>query len=91
MPDLSGRHRKTLRRIFERPTPVGIRWAEAVALLEAVGAELEERAGSRVAIVLGGRVAIVHKPHPRPELPRQLVRRLAQILEENGIRPDESG
>jgi len=87
-PDLSSRHRRTLAAIFEQPTPAGLKWAQVVGLLEAVGAEITERAGSRVAVKLGGRVNVIHRPHPHPEVPRATVRSIRTILEGNGVRPE---
>ncbi|NWK79546.1 hexulose-6-phosphate synthase, partial [Aquitalea sp. LB_tupeE] len=40
-------HQETLRLIFNRPVSGNIRWKEIEALLLALGAEIEERAGSR--------------------------------------------
>jgi hypothetical protein len=51
-----GRHEKTLAAIFAHPVAGNIRWREIEALLRALGADVEERAGSRVAIVLNGQV-----------------------------------
>ena len=84
---LAGRHRKTLRHIYTRPVLAGIRWRDAVSLLGALGATVSERAGSRVAAKLNDKVAVFHRPHPRPEMDRAAVRDLRRFLESAGVEP----
>nr|VFK24977.1 MAG: hypothetical protein BECKLPF1236A_GA0070988_104461 [Candidatus Kentron sp. LPFa]VFK35800.1 MAG: hypothetical protein BECKLPF1236C_GA0070990_104241 [Candidatus Kentron sp. LPFa] len=50
------RHGKILAAIFSHPIPANIRWHDIEALLESLGAQIEEREGSRVAVVLFGEV-----------------------------------
>ena len=45
-------HRKTLEAVFALPTSANIAWKDIEALLIGLGAEVTEREGSRVAIVL---------------------------------------
>ena len=45
-------HRKTLEAVFAHPTSANIAWSDIEALLQGLGAEVSEREGSRVAIVL---------------------------------------
>jgi len=52
--DMKAKHQRTLQLIYSRPTPAGVKWLDAVALFEALGAEISEAEGSRVAIVLFG-------------------------------------
>ncbi len=87
MPGLKAKHRRTLEAVFSRPTPTSIRWREVEGLLKALGAELEEREGSRVAVILKKRVHILHKPHPQPELKRGSVRSVRELLEAHEIWP----
>jgi len=84
---LSRRNQRVLEAVFTEPAPTGIRWNDVARLLRAVGAMLAEREGSRVAVVLEGRVSILHKPHPRPEMPRGSVRNVRRILHDAGIHP----
>ena len=44
------KHQRTLSLIFARPIPGGIKWADIEALFVDLGGEIEERAGSRVAV-----------------------------------------
>jgi hypothetical protein len=85
---LNTRQARTLAAIFTSPTPNTIRWNEVESLLEAIGAELDERAGSRVAIMIQGRVNVIHKPHPRPTMNRATVRDIKRLLEAAGITPE---
>jgi hypothetical protein len=78
---------RTLERVFARPTPADIRWAEIEALLLAVGVEVSERAGSRVGLKKGDERISVHRPHPSPETGRATVRTLARFLESIGVTP----
>ncbi len=54
---MNKRHERTLNSIFAQPISGNIKWRDVEALLKNLGAILNERAGSRVAIFLGGRVA----------------------------------
>jgi hypothetical protein len=58
-------------------------------LLRALGAELEEGRGSRVAVVLNGIPSTFHKPQPRKEAGKPLVRELRRFLVEAGIQPPD--
>ena len=82
------RHRETLAAIFRHPTPSGIRWADALALLQACGAELEEREGSRTAAFLNDEFILMHRPHPRNEIDKGAVASLRRFLEQAGVRPN---
>ena len=84
---LAAKHRRTLRQIYTRPVLAGIRWRDAISLLGALGATVSERAGSRVAVKLNDRVAVFHRPHPRPEMDRAAVRDLRRFLESAGVEP----
>ncbi len=84
---LSRRHAATLARIFARPTPQNIRWSEFAALVNAGGGQMEEREGSRVAVIFQDRVMVIHKPHPRPEMKRSTVRDIRDFFLSVGLTP----
>ncbi|MDA0745737.1 MAG: type II toxin-antitoxin system HicA family toxin [bacterium] len=65
---MNRRHKKTFDTIFAQPVSGSIRWRDVEALLKALGAVISERAGSRVAVILNGRVAVFHRPHPGPDM-----------------------
>jgi hypothetical protein len=77
----------TLIAIFARPTKADIRWAAIESLIRALGGEVTERAGSRVAARLNGVTAIFHRPHPRPETKKGAVDAVRQFLTNAGVKP----
>jgi hypothetical protein len=77
----------TLRGIFEKPTRADIRWNAIESLIRALGGEVSERAGSRVAVHLSGATAIFHRPHPRPETKKGAVDAVRQFLTNAGVKP----
>ena len=81
------KHRKTLAAILETPTRSGIRWEDIESLLLALGAEIEERAGSRVAVELYELPAVFHRPHPRRTADKATVKSIRTFFEKAGINP----
>jgi hypothetical protein len=77
----------TLSAVFERPTKANIRWSAIEVLIKALGGEVSERAGSRVAARLNGVTAIFHRPHPRPETKKGAVDAVRQFLVNAGVKP----
>ena len=77
----------TLIDIFARPTRADIRWSAIESLIRALGGEVTERAGSRVAARLNGVTAVFHRPHPRPETKRGAVDAVRQFLTNAGVKP----
>jgi HicA toxin of bacterial toxin-antitoxin, len=78
---LNNKNKRTLEQIFEQPVRVDIRWLDVETLLTALGAEIKEGRGSRVSLVLRGKVHSLHKPHPSPVLPKYAVSKLHKFLE----------
>ena len=87
---MNKRQRRTLARIFERPTRSDVRWDEFASLLRALGAEEDEGAGSRVRFVLAGSILSLHRPHPKPELRKYAVEDVRDFLAAHGIEPEEN-
>jgi len=75
----------TLRDLFSRPTRANIRWASIESLIRALGGEVIEREGRRVAARLNGVTAVFHRPHPRPETKKGAVEAVRQILIHAGV------
>lgn len=88
---LSSRHRKTYDAIQANPVRANIRWDAIEAMFVAFGAEVVERAGSRVAVILNGQVAVFHRPHPQPETDRGAVKSVRRFLELAGVDPYDEG
>jgi hypothetical protein len=78
------RHQRTLELLFKRPVSSNVKWKEATALLKALGAEIEEREGSRVAILLDGVVLHQHRPHPSPAMDKGAVADMREFLKRCG-------
>ena len=81
------KHQKTLLAIFHHPVSGNIRWKDVSAMLRELGADLLEREGSRVAVVLDGEVHIQHRPHPSPCMDKGAVADLRDFLKNRGITP----
>jgi hypothetical protein len=81
------KHSKTLELIFSRPVSGNIRWNDIEAMLVALGAEVSEREGSRVAVVLFDEVKVFHRPHPTPDTDKGAVASIRKWLESHGVTP----
>jgi len=81
------KHQRTLELIFARPVSANVRWADIEALFRELGAELEEREGSRVEVFLFRLVRVFHRPHPSPDTDKGAVAAIRKWLEENGVKP----
>ena len=81
------KHQKTLEQIYLHPTSGTTAWKDIEALLKALGAEVSERAGSRVAVVLFGEVRVFHRPHPSPNTDKGAIASIRKWLEENEVKP----
>ncbi|MGC4012272.1 MAG: type II toxin-antitoxin system HicA family toxin [Pseudomonas sp.] len=84
---MKAKHARTLSAIFRRPVSGTIRWADIEALFVALGAEVVEREGSRMAFIWKGQVHLFHRPHPEPVTDKGAVASVKRILEANGIKP----
>ena len=73
--------------IFHRPVSGSIKWMEIEALFIELGASVQEREGSRIAVVLFGQVKVFHRPHPNPDTDKGAVVSVRKWLDENGVKP----
>jgi HicA toxin of bacterial toxin-antitoxin, len=80
-------HRKTLEAVFAHPTSANVVWKDIEALLMGLGAEVSEREGRRVAVVLFNEVRVFHRPHPSPNTDKGAVVSVRKWLEQHGVRP----
>ena len=81
------KQRKTLERIFSRPTSGNIRWNDIEALFISLGAELSEREGARIGVRLFGERRVFHRPHPSPDTDKGAVASIRKWLQENEVKP----
>jgi hypothetical protein len=80
-------HRKTLEAIFSNPIPKSLEWRRIEALFVALGCEVMEGNGSRVAFRRNGKRADFHRPHPQKEAKPYQVKAAREFLELLGERP----
>ena len=81
------KHQKTLEAIYTRPVSANIQWRDIEALFSDLGAEITEREGSRVAVILFGEVRVFHRPHPSPSTDKGAVASVRKWLEQHGVLP----
>jgi len=81
------KHQRTLELIFARPTSANVQWRDIEALFVELGAEVSEREGSRVAVVLFEEVRVFHRPHPSPNTVKGAVASVRIWLEQHGVEP----
>ena len=84
---MRNRHRRTLVAIFRDPVSGTIAWDDVEKLLLHYGATIRERRGSRIAVTLGGRTMIVHRPHPEKEAKPHIIRDVRYFLTLAGVKP----
>ncbi len=81
-------HRKTLCAIFARPAGGNIKWRSIEALFKALGADVEEREGSRIAVIFPDSAPdIFHRPHPSPDTSKTAVTEVRKMLARRGFKP----
>jgi hypothetical protein len=77
-------HRKTLEAIFRNPVPKNLEWRKVEALFQALGCEVIEGSGSRVAFRRNDIRADFHRPHPQKEAKPYQVKAAKEFLEAIG-------
>ena len=84
-PDMNHHHRKTLHALFAHPLSANVDFKKVVHLLEDLGAEVDNKPGNRVGVMLNGRSAAF--THAHRDLPKEEVVRVRKFLESCGITP----
>ncbi len=84
---MNARQLRTLKAVFQQPTPAGLEWTAVEALLVAVGCTMVEGNGSRVRFVREGMIETFHRPHSAMEAKRYQVRAARDYLLRLGIEP----
>src|SRR5215472_14742154 len=91
-------HRKTLHALFAHPLSANVDFKKVVHLLEDLGAEVDNKPGNRVGVMLNGRSAAFTRAtatsgaaavaaHAHRDLPKEEVVRVRKFLETCGITP----
>ena len=81
------KHLRTLKQIYHRPISGNIPWTDIESLFRALGADVTERAGSRVAVVLFGEVRVFHRPHPSPDTDKGAITSIRKWFELYEVKP----
>jgi hypothetical protein len=81
------KHQKTLDAIYARPVSANIQWRDIEALFIELGAEISEREGSRITVVLFDEVRVFHRPHPSPDTDKGAVASIRKWFEQHGVAP----
>ena len=87
IPTMKRKHQKTVEAIYARPVSANVQWRDIEALFVELGAEISEREGSRVAVILFGEVRVFHRPHPSPSTDKGAVASIRKWLEQHGVSP----
>ncbi|MGJ3502270.1 hypothetical protein PsalN5692_04101 (plasmid) [Piscirickettsia salmonis] len=82
---MNNKHRKTLKDIFHNPIKASIVWSDIEKLLLALEAEVVERDGSRVAVILNGVKTTFHRPHPEKTTDKGAVKSIRMFLKNAGV------
>jgi len=81
------KHQRTLELIFSSPVSGTLPRRDIEALVQELGGEVSETAGSRVAVVLFGEVKVFHRRHPSPDTDKGAVASIRKWLVEHGVSP----
>jgi hypothetical protein len=81
------KHDRTLAAVFATPARANVKWADIEALLRSKGATITQGRGSRVRVLLNGRHAVFHRPHPQPNTDKGALTSVRRFLTEAGITP----
>lgn len=84
---MDSKQRKTLEAVFEKPERANIAWRDIEALFAALDADVSEGSGSRIRVALNNVRAVFHRPHPRKEAGKAMVKSVRRFLEEAGVQP----
>jgi len=84
---MNSKQRATFDKVFAMPTRSDIPWTDIESMVEAVGATVQQRRGSRVSFSLNGVVAVFHEPHPQRQAPQATVRGVRDFLAQAGVTP----
>jgi hypothetical protein len=83
---MNSKQRKTLERIFARPTPAEIDWDDIESLFHALGTEIRQASGSRIRVELNGVHTVMYIPHPRPIARRGRIEAVRDFLVRAGVK-----
>jgi hypothetical protein len=82
---MNTKQRRTLEAIFRRPVPASLPWDDIERLFVALGAEIEQREGSRIVVALNDASAVFHVPHPKRIAAQGRIMDVRKFLERAGV------
>jgi len=82
---MNHKHRQILHALFAHPEPSNLSESDVKAVLRDLGADLEERNGSRFAVTLNGHTALFH--HADHSVRKDDVRNIRKFLTDAGVDP----
>lgn len=83
---MNHKHRKILHSIFAHPIAANLSMREVQNIFKDLGADIEERHNSRIAVTLNGHTVLFH--HAAHNLPKQEVIQIRRFLEDSEIDPE---
>lgn len=84
---MNNKQSRVLAAVFEEPTCATLEWARIENMLSGIGAQIENRKGSRIRVTLNGVRASFHRPHPETTAGRGRVEAVREFLEKAGVGP----
>ncbi len=84
---MNSKHRKTLAALFAGRIPRNLPFRDIESLLRAVGCEIDEGEGSRVAFTRDGLDWSTHRPHPDKKARPYHIKEVRDFLESLGVTP----
>ena len=82
---MNHRHRKVLHALFSHPLNANVDFKDVEHVLRELGAEIDNKSGSRIGVTLKGHTAAFH--HINHSLPKDEVVQIRKFLETCGITP----
>ncbi len=80
-----GKHKKLLKKLLQKPRSSNIRWSEIENMLIHFGAKINEGKGSAITVILKGKIAIFHRPHPDNKADKGAMENTIKFLKITGI------
>ena len=79
-------HRKILHQIFQHPVNANLSFRDIESVLTELGASIENRHGSRIAVTLNDNTVVIH--HGGHSVPKEEVTQVRKFIESCGIDPE---
>ncbi len=84
---MNHRHRKVLHALFQHPINANIDFKDVEHVLAELGAEIDNKSGSRIGVTLKGHSAAFH--HGNHSVPKEEVIQIRKFLENCGVKPED--